>query len=77
MSALLFLDITKPAKPVVIKWEQMLPLSTIVPGSEGLTWSPEGLVFVDAKDSPNGKPLVITSYEVSGTLSIHQIESKK
>jgi hypothetical protein len=76
MSALLFVDITNPAAPSVIKWEQMLPLSTIVPGQLGLTWSPEGLVFVSAKDSPNGKPLVLTAYEVSGSLSIHQIEKK-
>ena len=76
MSALLFVDITNPAVPTVIKWEQMLPLSTIVPGKPGLTWSPEGLVFVSAKDSPTGKPLVLTAYEVSGSLSIHQIEKK-
>lgn len=76
MSALLFVDITNPAVPVVIKWEQMLPLSTIVPGRPGLTWSPEGMTFVSAKDSPTGKPLVLTAYEVSGSLSIHQIEKK-
>lgn len=76
MSALLFVDITNPETPVVIKWEQMLPLSTIVPGKLGLTWSPEGLAFVSAKDSPTGKALVLTSYEVSGSLSIHQIEKK-
>lgn len=74
MSALLFVDITNPANPAVIKWEQMLPLSNIVPGALMQTWSPEGLLFIDAKESPNGKALVLTSYEVSGSLSIHQIE---
>jgi hypothetical protein len=74
MSALLFADITNPLAPTVIKWEQMMPLSTVVPGTMGLTWSPEGLYFVSAKDSPTGKALVLTSYEVSGSLSIHQIE---
>ncbi len=74
MSALLFADITDPASPKVIKWEQMLPLSNVTPGALMQTWSPEGLIFIDAKDSPNGKALVLTSYEVSGSLSIHQIE---
>jgi hypothetical protein len=74
MSALLFADITNPLAPTVIKWEQMMPLSTVVPGTMGLTWSPEGLYFVSSKDSPTGKALVLTSYEVSGSLSIHQIE---
>jgi hypothetical protein len=52
----------------------MLPLSNVTPGALMQTWSPEGLIFIDAKDSPNGKALVLTSYEVSGSLSIHQIE---
>lgn len=74
MSALLFVDITTPTAPTVISWEQVLPLETVDPKQSGLMWSPEGIYFIDAADSPNGKPLVITSYEVSGTVSIHQIE---
>lgn len=74
MSALLFVDITNPAVPKVLKWEQMLPVGTVVPGALNQTWSPEGLLFIDGKDSPTGKALVLTSYEVSGSLSIHQIE---
>jgi len=75
MSALLFVDITNPETPQVISWEQMLPVRDITPGTaEANKWSPEGIFFIDAADSPNGKPLLLTSYEVSGTLSIHQIE---
>lgn len=74
MSALLFMNITNPAKPEVIKWEQMLPVRDIDLATEGKRFSPEGLYFIDAADSPNGKPLLLTSYEVSGTLTIHQIE---
>jgi len=71
-SALLFFDITDPAAPTLISWEQMQPIAD-TPLSESKAWSPEGIVFVPSWQSPNGKPLVITSYEMSGTLSIHQI----
>jgi len=35
--------------------------------------SPEGILFVPAADSPTGKPLVIVSYELSGTTAIFQL----
>ena len=34
---------------------------------------PEGIVFVPARKSPNGKPLVITGNEVSGTTTIFEV----
>ncbi len=35
----------------------------------------EGLLFIAAKDSPNGNPLVVTANETSGTLSVFEVES--
>ncbi|MGA0332390.1 MAG: choice-of-anchor I family protein [Kiritimatiellia bacterium] len=35
--------------------------------------APEGLVFVPAAESPNGKALLIVSYEVSGSIAVFQI----
>ena len=72
MSALVFFDITDPANPEVISWEQVMPLEGTA--ADAKMWSPEGVVFIDAADSPNGKPLVLTSYEMSGTISLHSIE---
>ena len=34
---------------------------------------PEGMVFVDAQDSPTGNPLLIVSNEVSGTTTVYTI----
>ena len=36
--------------------------------------APESLVFVNSKNSPNGKPFLISANEVSGTLSLYKIE---
>ena len=37
---------------------------------------PEGLAFVAAGDSPNGKPLLIVGNEVSGTTAIYQVNRR-
>ena len=73
MSALAVFDITQPLSPVFIEWLQMLPTKA-TPAKDVKYWSPEGIVFVPADKSPSGKALIITSYELSGSLSIHQIE---
>ena len=75
MTALAIFDITQPRVPVFQEWLQMLP-TTATPAKDVKHWSPEGLVFVPADKSPSGKALIITSYELSGSISIHQIEPR-
>lgn len=75
MTALAVFDITQPRSPVFIEWLQMLPTKA-TPAKDVKYWSPEGIVFVPADKSPSGKALIITSYELSGSLSIHQIEPR-
>lgn len=45
---------------------------TASPDADG-DLGPEGLTFVSAKDSPNGKPLLIVGYEVSGTTRVFEL----
>ena len=75
MTALAIFDITDPKKPIFQEWLQMLPTKA-TPAKDVKHWSPEGIVFVPAENSPSGKALIITSYELSGSLSIHQIEPR-
>jgi hypothetical protein len=39
--------------------------------------SPEGMLFIKEDDSPNGKALLVTSNEISGTTAIFQIDKAK
>ena len=72
MSALVIFDITTPRSPIFQEWIQMLPTKA-TPVKDAKHWSPEGIVFVPADKSPSGKALIITSYELTGSLSIHEI----
>ena len=74
MSALVVFDVSNPSSPTFIKWIQMLP-TTPTPAAQATAWSPEGVIFVPADKSPNGKALFITSYELSGSMTVHQIAS--
>lgn len=73
MSALVVFDISIPREPTVVKWIQMLPTAA-TPVAQATAWSPEGVIFIPADKSPNGKSLFVTSYELSGSLTVHQIE---
>lgn len=39
--------------------------------------APEGIVFVNAEQSPSGKPLLLVGNEVSGTATVWQIDEIK
>ncbi len=59
-------DVSTPEKPVFMHY---LNTRNAVTGDRG----PEGVVFVPAAKSPNGKPLLIVGHEVSGTTAVLQL----
>jgi hypothetical protein len=59
-------DVTSPTRPEYVTY-----LNTREGAGGDL--GPEGLAFVSAKDSPNGKPLLIVGHEISGTTAIYEI----
>jgi len=57
-------DMSDPASPAFVEYIRA-----------DLDISPEGLTFVPAESSPNGLPLLVVTNEVSGTVTVYQIES--
>jgi hypothetical protein len=59
-------DISTPAAPAFVNY---LNTRDGAAGDRG----PEGLHLIEAKDSPNRKPLLIVGHETSGTTAVYQI----
>ncbi|MCU0380100.1 MAG: alkaline phosphatase, partial [Chitinophagaceae bacterium] len=59
--AFVIYDVSNPVKPAFLQW--------IASGD-----APEGILFVDAADSPNNKSLVIVSSENDGTVRIYSTD---
>jgi len=57
-------DISRPESPTFVTYANTTPTDL----------APEGLLFIQRKDSPNGKPLLVVSHEVSNTVTIFQID---
>jgi 2',3'-cyclic-nucleotide 2'-phosphodiesterase (5'-nucleotidase family) len=66
-------DITDPLNPMFVEYTNNRDFETD-PEEDHATHGdvgPEGLIFIDAADSPNGKALVVVSNEVSGTVTVY------
>ncbi len=60
---MLVYDISRPTAPTFATYLNTAPTDL----------APEGLFFIKKKDSPNGKPLLVVSHEVSNTVAIFEI----
>jgi hypothetical protein len=66
-------DITNPKNPFFIQYINTRDFDVVAGPGSGGDLSPEGLAFISAADSPNANPLLVVSYEVSGSTTIFQI----
>ena len=62
-------NISDPANAEFVQYINPIDEET----GDALDLAPEGLQFISPEDSPNGSPLLTVSNEVSGTVSIYQI----
>ncbi|MEM1056502.1 MAG: choice-of-anchor I family protein [Bacteroidota bacterium] len=70
VSAVAVYNVTDPANAFYVDLLINRDFEADVESPEAGDLGPEGLVFIPAADSPNGLPLLVTSNEVSGTISI-------
>ncbi|MCH4532866.1 choice-of-anchor I family protein [Staphylococcus haemolyticus] len=65
VGGIMIYDITNPNEPYFVKY-------LYDPDNKDI--SPEGITFESAEESPNGKPMLIASFELSGTTSVWELE---
>ena len=67
-------DITDPVAPVYVQYLNTRDFSGDAEAGSAGDLGPEGVEFVPAADSPNGKPLLIVAHEISGSVAVFQID---
>lgn len=70
MGGIMVYNITNPAQPSFVTYYTSRDFSEDIAGDVG----PEGLQFIPAYYSPTGKALLLAGNEVSGTVSVYEIE---
>ncbi|WP_300017508.1 choice-of-anchor I family protein [Pseudonocardia sp.] len=63
-------DVTDPRKPVFVAYTNGRDFGAAT-AEESIDLGPEGVLFVEAKDSPTKRPLVVLSHEVSASTTIY------
>lgn len=82
MGGIMVYDITTPAAARFVSYINNRDFSVNPDEGDNAGWQqagdlgPEGLTFIPAKDSPNGKNLLVVGNEVSGTTTIFTVDSK-
>lgn len=68
-------DVSDPTAPKFVQYvnNRNFDAAPETPGAGDL--GPEGLLFISAHDSPNGRPLLVVGNETSGTTTIYEIKS--
>lgn len=76
MGGVMVYDVSTPAKPRFVDYVTSRDFAGDHKGGKAGDLAPEGLLFVGAADSPNGKPLLVVTSEVSGSTAIFEIVKK-
>jgi 2',3'-cyclic-nucleotide 2'-phosphodiesterase/3'-nucleotidase/5'-nucleotidase len=86
MGGVVVYDISNPHAPVFVDYVNRRDLTQPVSlevGDEDVSnpaagdLGPEGLLFIKAEDSPNGKPLLVIGNEISGTTTVIEVNQGK
>ncbi|MFZ1398742.1 MAG: choice-of-anchor I family protein [Candidatus Promineifilaceae bacterium] len=69
-------DVSRPNRPAFVEYINTRDFAGDAEAGTAGDLAPEGLTFVPAKDSPNGNPLLIVGYEVSGSVTVFNIDGE-
>jgi len=69
-------DISDPFQPELVDYVNTRNFSGSFNFATSGDLGPEGVTFISADDSPNGKPLVAVAHEVSGSTVIYQVNKR-
>ncbi len=70
-------DVSNPYSPYFVEYVNNTNLEGDIDLGTAGDVAPEGLVFIAAKHSPNGKPLLVVANEVSGTTTVYAVQISK
>ena len=68
-------DISHPIAPQFVQYINNRIFSGDAEAGTAGDLAPEGILFIDRKSSPIGKPLLVVTNEVSGTTTVYRINS--
>lgn len=72
-SGIMVYDLRDPRQPEFVDYVLTRNFTAPPDQPEAGDIGPEGLLFIDAQESPTGKPILVVSYEVSGTTTLYEI----
>lgn len=73
MGGIMVYDVTNPTESEFVQYITARELGETPGVNSGGDLAPEGLEFIAAADSPNGKPMLAVANEVSGTTTLFEI----
>jgi len=70
-------DVTDPVSPTFVQYINNRDFTATTDTAAAKDLGPEGLAFISAQDSPNGKPMLVVANEVSGSTTFYEIDLKE
>jgi len=66
-------DLTDPVAPEFVTYTNNRNFNAAADSGAAGDLGPEGLLFISAENSPTGNPLVVVTFEISGTVSVYEL----
>jgi len=78
MGGIMIYDVTRPHSPVFVDYVNNRDFSAEpATASAAKDLGPEGVIFIDAKDSPTRAALLAVANEISGTVTLYEVARRK